>query len=139
MLWLAPMTIACSVAAVLAVREVAIRIVHPVPSFAPLTLTPPILDTILGCVGAILVFARMVDAPDSVRNYRRVAAVVLVLSFIPDVLLARSHEMGGGWPEAVFLMMMHVVVWAICVTLLPALSMSSDSKRSEPARPLSIL
>jgi len=47
--------------------------------------------------------------------------------------------MGGGWPEAVFLMMMHVVVWAICVTLLPALSMSSDSKRSEPARPLSIL
>jgi hypothetical protein len=90
-------------------------------------------------VGAILVFALMVDSPDSVRNYRRVAAGVLVLSFIPDVLLATSHGMGGGWPEAIFLMIMHVVVWAICVILLPSFSMTSDSESTEPERPLSIL
>ena len=137
--WLAPLTIVCSVIAVLAVREVAIRVVHPPPGFLPLTLAPPIVDTFLGCVGAILVFAMMVDSPDSVRSYRRVAAGVLVLSFIPDVLLATSHDMGGGWPEALFLMIMHVVVWAICVTLLPSLSMTSDSDNTEPHHPLSIL
>ena len=139
MKWLGPLTIACSVIAVLAVREVAIRVVHPAPGFLPLTPGPPILDTFLGCVGAILVFAMMVDSPGSVRRYRRVAAAVLVLSFIPDVLLATSHGMGGGWLEALFLMIMHVVVWAICVTFLPSLSMTSDSESTEPDRPLSIL
>ena len=137
--WLAPLTIACSVIAVLAVREVAIRVVHPAPGFLPLTPAPPIIDTFLGCVGAILVFAITVDSPDSVRRYRRVAVGVLVLSFIPDVLLATSHDMGGGWPEALFLMIMHVVVWAICVTLLPSLSMTSDSENTGPDHPLSIL
>lgn len=135
-LWVAPLTIAMSVIAVLVVREIAVRVVHPSPRFEPLTIGPPILDTILGCLGAILVFANM----DSVRSYRRVAAVVLVLSFAPDVLLATSHEMGGGWPEASFLMVMHVVVWAICVTLLPGLSMTSvPEPQGKPDRPLSIL
>jgi hypothetical protein len=60
MLWLAPLTIAASVVAVLAVREVAVRVVHPSPGFMPLTLGPPILDTILGCLGAVLVFAMIV-------------------------------------------------------------------------------
>jgi hypothetical protein len=139
MLWLAPLTIAASIAAVLAVREIAIRVVHPSPGFAPLTPGPPVLDTVLGCVGAIVVFAMMVYSPESVRSYRRVAAGVLVLSFIPDVLLAKSHEMGGGWTEALFLMLMHVVVWAICVTLLPGLAMTSHSETAlESNRPLSI-
>ncbi len=140
MLWLAPLTIAASVVAVLAVREVAIRVVHPAPGFLPLTLVPPVIDTILGCLGAILVFAIMVFSPDSVRRYRRVAMGVLFLSFIPDVLLATSHDMGGGWSEALFLIFMHVVVWAICVTVLPGLSMTSSSETTAKSdRPLSIL
>jgi hypothetical protein len=139
MAWLAPVTIACSVVAVLAIREVAIRIVHPAPGFLPLTPAPPIIDTFLGCVGAILVFAMMVDSPASVPGYRRVAAGVLVLSFIPDVLLATSHDTGGGWPAVLFLMIMHVVVWAICVTLLRSLSMTRESEGTEPDHPLSIL
>ena len=68
-----------------------------------------------------------------------VAAGVLVLCFLPDVLLTISHDMGGGWPEAAFLMIIHVVVWVTCVTLLPSLSMSSDSETKEPDDPLSIL
>lgn len=139
MLWLAPLTIACSVFAVLAVREVAIRVVHPAPGFAPLTPAPPILDTVIGCLGAILVFAMMVDSPESIRRFQWVAAAVLILSFIPDVMLATSHEMGGTWPDALFLMIMHVVVWAICVTLLPSLSMTGDSEGVKADRPLSIL
>ena len=89
-------------------------------------------------MGAILVFAMMVDSPDSVPRYQWVAAGVLVLSFIPDVLLTTSHDMGGGWPEARFLMLMHVVVWVTCVTLLPSLSTTSQSESTEPDRPLSI-
>lgn len=139
MVWLAPLTIGCSLIAVLAVRELAIRVVHPAPGFLPLTPAPPIIDTFLGSVGAILVFAMVVDSPDTVPRYQWVAAGVLVLSFIPDVLLATSHDMGGGWPEARFLMLMHVVVWAICVTLLPSLSMISESESTEPDRSLSIL
>lgn len=138
MLWLAPLTIAASVAAVLTVREVAIRVVHPSPGFTPLTLGPPILDTILGCLGAILVFAMIVFYPESMRTYRRVAVGVLFLSFVPDVLLATSHDMGGGWPEAPFLMTMHLAVWAICVTLLPRLAMTSHSETAAKPDRLSI-
>ena len=140
MLWLAPLMTAASVVAVLAVREVAIRVVHPSPRFLPLTPFPPVLDTILGCAGAVLVFVMIVFYPESTRTYRRVAAGVLFLSFIPDVLLATSHDMGGGWPEASFLMIMHVAVWAICVTLLPGLSMTSHSETAaKPEDRLSIL
>lgn len=140
MLWLGPLTISASIVAVQAVRVVAIRVVHPSPRFLPLTPGPPILDTILGCLGAILVFGMMVFYPASVRTWRRVALAVLFVSFLPDVLLAKSHEMGGGWPEAIFLMIMHVVVWAICVTLLPALSMTTDTEAAaKQERRLSIL
>jgi hypothetical protein len=96
LLWLAPLTTAASVVAVLALRKVAIRVVHPSPGFTPLTLGPPIIDAILGCLGAILVFAMIVFSPESVRTYRRVAVEVLFLSFIPDVLLATSHDMAAA-------------------------------------------
>src|SRR5260370_12954685 len=108
MLWLAPLTLADSVVAVLAVREVAIRVVHPSPGFMPLTLGPPILDTILGCLGAVLVFAMIVFSPESVRNYRRVAVGGLFLSFIPYVFFCTSHVLGGRRPWALFLMVLRV-------------------------------
>ena len=134
-LWVAALTIAVSVVAVLAVR-----VIHPAPSFTPLTLDPPIIDTFLCTVVAILVFVRIVFYPSSIRTWRRVAAVVLVLSFLPDVLLATSHDMGGGWREAAALMTMHVVVWAICVTLLPALAIPKHPPKTRaPDSPLSIL
>jgi len=139
-LWVAALTIAVSVVAVLAVREVAVRVIHPAPSFTPLTLDPPIIDTFLCTVVAILVFVRIVFYPSSIRTWRRVAAVVLVLSFLPDVLLATSHDMGGGWREAAALMTMHVVVWAICVTLLPALAIPKHPPKTRALdRALSIL
>jgi len=50
-----------------------------------------------------------------------VAAGVLLLSFAPDVALVTQHLPGAGWPEAFALMSMHIVVWAICLTMLPGL------------------
>ena len=134
------MTIFVSVIAVLAVRGVAVRFLHPNPAFLPLTLAPPIIDTILGVVAAIFVFVKIAFHPNPVRTYRRIAAVALVLSFVPDVVLAVSRDMAGDWPEACALMIMHVVVWAICVTLLPGLAFTRHSRNPVGRdRPLSIL
>jgi hypothetical protein len=55
---------------------------------------------------------------------------VLIVSFVPDIALAVLHWFGGGWPEALALMVMHVAVWAICVTLLPALTMTGGGPDS---------
>jgi hypothetical protein len=130
----AALTVAASLIPVLVVREVAVRVLHPKPRFAPLTLGPPVLDTVVCVIVAIFVFVKI--APDSggVWPWRLVATLVLVLSFIPDVLLARSHEMGGGWPEAYALMIMHVAVWAICITLLPELAYRAGGAADKPDR-----
>jgi hypothetical protein len=140
-LGVAALTIAAATVAVLLVREIAVRVIHPKPTFLPLTPGPPIVDTFFCTVAAIIVFVRIVFYRDEVRTWRRVAAVVLILSLIPDVWLATSHDMGGGWWEAGALMIMHVVVWAICVTLLPALAFAKHPRktRAAPGQPLSIL
>jgi hypothetical protein len=126
-LWVAALTIAVSVIAVLAVRAAAVRILHPSPTFEPLAFEPPMIATIFCVIVAIFVFLRISSYPNCVTLWRYVATVVLVLSLIPDVLLAISRSMGGGWPEAWALMIMHIVVWAICVTLLPGLAFTTSS------------
>ena len=119
-LWVAALTVAVSVLLVLAVRAAAIHILQPKQSFAPLGLGPPILDTTVCVIVAIFVFLKVSSYPNPVRRWRYVATGVLVVSFVPDVLLAKSHAFGGGWPEACALMVMHVVVWIVCIFLLPA-------------------
>ena len=139
-LWAAALTVAAAVVAVLVVREIAVRVLHPSAEFAPLTVAPPVIDTILCTVVAIFVFLKIMFVRNPLRTWRWVATVVLILSFAPDVLLARSHEMGATWPEACALMTMHVVVWALCVTLLPALAITRHPRKTRaPDRPLSIL
>ena len=133
-------TVVAAVVAVLAVREVAVRVLHPDPAFTPLTVASPIVGTIVFTMVAIYVFLGMVSYPNPVRTWRRVAAVALVLSFVPNVLMGTSHIMGGDWPEACALMTMHVAVWAICVTLLPSLAITKHPHKTQaPDRPLSIL
>ena len=136
----AVLTIVAAVVAVLAVRAVAVRMLHPDPAFTPLSLGSPIVATIGCTLVAIYVFVGMVSYPNPVRPWRRVSAVVLILSFGPCILLAISHIMGGGWPEACALMTTHVAVWAICATLLALLATTKHPcKTHPPDRPLSIL
>jgi hypothetical protein len=136
----AAVTIAAAVVAVLAVREIAVRVIHPDPAFTPLSLESPIVATIAFTTMAIYVFLGVVSYPNPIRTWRRLATLVLILSFVPNVLFAISHMMGGGWPEACALMSMHIVVWAICVTLLPSLAITKHPpKTPAPDRPLSIL
>ena len=128
-LWAAALTVAASVVAVLVVREIALRVLHPSPAFQPLTVAPPIIDTILCTLVAIFVFIKIMSGPNPIRTWHRVATVVLILSFTPDVLLATSH--GASWGEACALMTMHVVVWALCVTLLPALAIARHPRKTQ--------
>jgi hypothetical protein len=131
----AALTVAAAVVAVLAVREVAVRVLHPDPAFTPLGPGAPIIGAVVCTMMAIYVFVGMVSYPNPVRTWRRVATVVLILSFLPNVMLAISH-----WPEACALMTMHVAVWAICVTLLPSLAITKHPRKTQaPDRPLSIL
>jgi hypothetical protein len=134
------LTIAAAVVAVLGVREVAVRLLHPDPAFTPLSPGSPIVATVVCTAMAVYVFAGLVTYPSPVRTWRRVSTIVLILSFAPCVLLAVSRTMGGGWPEACALMTMHVVVWAVCVTLLPSFAITKNPPKT-PAldRPLSIL
>jgi hypothetical protein len=134
------LTTAAAVVAVLVVREVVVRIVHPDPAFTPLSLGSPIVATIVCTMMAIYIFVGIVSYPNPVRTWRRTSTVVVILSFAPCLLLAISHIMGGGWPEAFALMTMHVVVWAICATLLPWLAITKLPRKTQPPdRPLSIL
>lgn len=95
-------------------------ILKPDARFQPLTVAAPVSDTVVAVTIAIFVFVRNAqDSLDPVRDYRALAAKVLVVSFVPDVALAVLHGFGGGWPEAFALMTMHVAVWAICVSMLP--------------------
>ena len=111
------------------VCEIAVRVLHPSPAFLPLTVGPPVVDTILCTVVAIFVFIEIMGGPNAVRTWRRVATVVLILSFTPDVLLATSHS--ASWSEACALMTMHLVVWALCVMLLPALAITRHPRKTQ--------
>ncbi|NHN57577.1 hypothetical protein G9466_00600 [Halorussus sp. JP-T4] len=85
------------------------------PGFRALTWPPVMFLTVVGAGGAVGVYwllARRSDSPD--RTFTVVAAVVLVLSFVPDLLLLSADESATAFGVAV-LMVMHVAVAAACV------------------------
>ena len=89
------------------------------PGFRPIAVAPVAFLSAVGVVGAAgtyLVLDRFSDAPG--RPFRLVAVAVLVLSFVPDVRLL-SADPAATVPGVVVLMIMHVVVAAVCLSLLP--------------------
>jgi hypothetical protein len=122
LMWLGPLTVVASIAVVLLVRVVAIAVLRPAPTFMPLRILPPILDTAVLVIWAALVFATMLRfVSDPIRKFKATALVVLLLSFLPDIALAKLRLFGATWIEAVALMVMHVAAWSICVLLLTRL------------------
>jgi len=119
--WAGPLTVLLSTGGVSVLREIAVVLVQPDARYIPLLRPFPIFDTVVLSTAAVLVFARFCrDNSNPIADYRRLAVRILLVSFVPDVLLAVTHAFGGGWPEAFCLMAMHVAVSAICVTVLPA-------------------
>jgi hypothetical protein len=79
-----------------------------------------IVFTVIGALGAVLVFALVARfSRRPIRLYRIIATVMLVLSPIPDLLL--FSFLGGAVPVAV-LLLMHVATYLVCVGMLTTMT-----------------
>jgi DMSO reductase anchor subunit len=123
LLWVGPLTVIASILGVLIVRVIAVAVLQPDPAPMSLGWALPTFFTFVLVTGAVLVFALVARfAKDPIRTYQVIAFVFLLVSFLPDIAFARSPMPGANWPDAFALMVMHVVAWGICVTLLGRLS-----------------
>ena len=89
-----------------------------VEPFDATAVQPVVLLTTLAVVGATVVYGvltRRSPTPD--RTFVRVAAIVLVLSFVPDLALLELDPEATASGVAL-LAFLHVVVAVICVTVL---------------------
>ena len=129
--WVGPATVAVAVLAVELVRRIAANLLSPLPrAFVfPLTSIEPLVITAVLVTFPVIVFALVSDmSVNPLTTYRRLALVVLVVSFVPDIAVAVSSA-GDSWPAAIALMAMHVAAWAVSVTMLTRLTVvrSHDS------------
>ncbi len=125
--WAGPLTVAAALGANAVVRSVAVALFTISPAFHNLAWIHFTWVTVAAVGTAVLVFAvvaRWSDRP--VRLYRRVAAVALVVSFVPTVGLVPADVPGGSPAAIATLMLMHVVDAAICVWLLPSLTRARE-------------
>ncbi|MFC6953836.1 DUF6069 family protein [Halorubellus litoreus] len=89
------------------------------PGFRPLSVAPIVFLTVLGVVGAGLVYAfldQRTDAGDDL--FRTVALAVLAVSFVPDLALL-VFDPAATVLGVLALVTMHVVVAAICLAVVP--------------------
>lgn len=96
----------------------AVLVPELVQQFEPLNVGPVAIFSVLGAVGATVAYAvvdRLSETPD--RTFVVVAVVVLLLSFVPDILMLQADP-AATVPAAGVLMFMHVVVAAACVASL---------------------
>ncbi len=126
LLWVGPLAIAAAVVANVLVRTVAVVLFDVSPGFPALALGPTVVFTVVGVLGAVLVFALVARfARRPVRLFRRIALVVLLVSFVPNVLLLLSDSVAGATVPAVgTLMFEHVVAWAVSVGILTTLALA---------------
>jgi hypothetical protein len=123
--WVGPLTVLASIVGVLVVRILSVLILHPNPEPPSLGWIAPTIFTLVLVTGGVLVFVMVARfAKNPIRVYQVVAFVFLLISFLPDVGFARSTMPGANWPTAIALMVMHIVAWAITVTMLPGLTTS---------------
>lgn len=106
------------------IRTIAVAVLQPDAQFLPFMLPVVIVFTLVGALGAVIVFAlvgRFARRPISL--FRRIALVTLLVSFIPDILMAiTKFNPGTTTANVVVLMLMHVASWAICVGMLTRLA-----------------
>jgi hypothetical protein len=124
-LWLAALVaIGGALLATLTIRAVALGVLDVPPEFPPLDGPgPTIFFTVVSATAAVCVYAlvrRMSRLPHAL--FRRIALVVLLFSFLPDLWLlsegAQDAFPGATWAGIATLMAMHVgaaaaIVWAL--------------------------
>lgn len=85
------------------------------PGFQPLSVPPVVFLTAAGAVGATVVYGLLGRFVDDVnRAFVRIAGVVLLLSFVPDIGLLNADP-AATVPGVVVLMVMHVIVAGVSV------------------------
>jgi hypothetical protein len=124
LLWVGPLAILVATVANVILQQIAVAALQPDPAFMPLTLMPPIVFTVVGVLGAAIVYALVgCFSRQPVRLFRRIALVTLVVSFIPDILmLITGFNPGTTLANVVVLILMHIVAWAIAVGMLTRLA-----------------
>jgi hypothetical protein len=125
LLWVGPLTVLTSLAAVHAVRVLALTTVRVSDGSAlrgSLGWIAPTADTIILCSLAVVVFAIIGSfSDDPLRTYQRVALGALFASLLPIVIMA-PRGMQGDVRIALTLAAMHVAAYVPCVTLMPRLT-----------------
>lgn len=124
--WVGPATIAVAVLAVWIVQQIGLAILPPLPRFSGSVLNShePALATAILVTGAVLTFPIIVDMSlNPLRSFRRLALGVLLVSCIPNVI----GPMTGGDVDVgkLALMVLHVVAWAVTVTMLTRLTITT--------------
>jgi Family of unknown function (DUF6069) len=124
LLWVSLLAIIASVAANVLVRLLAAATLNLSPaSLELLGYGSIIVLTTLGVLGAVILFALLVRfARRPILMFKWIAAVALLLSFVPDVLLLVASVPGATAVSVGVLMSMHVVAWAISVGALITLA-----------------
>ncbi len=75
--------------------------------------------TFVGVLGATIVFAILARlTKHAIKVFRGLALIILLLSFIPNVLMLTTNGPGATVPAVGSLMVMHIVTAAITVWLL---------------------
>ena len=123
LLWVGPLAVLVAVVVNLMIRTVAVAS-FGLSGFLPLAVGPTVMFTVVGVLGAVIVFGLMLRfVRDPVRLFMRVAFVVLLLSLIPDLLLLYAGSMPGTTVAGVLtLMAEHVATWAVSVGVLTTLT-----------------
>ena len=118
LLWVGPLAAVTAAVVNVLVRTISVVLFDIPPDFQPLTLGPVIGSSIVGALGATIVFAvlgRFARRP--IRLFRIIAVVVLFLSFLNPVVALSDASL----QMILTLEFMHAVVAAISVGLLTTL------------------
>lgn len=108
------------------IHTLAVSVLPISPHFFQLQGPIYIVFTIIGTIGAVLVFAlvsRLSRRP--IRLFRIIATIVLVLSLIPDLGLLSSP--GASWYAVGTLMSMHLAAYLVCVGVLTTMTRTRAS------------
>ena len=124
LVWVGPLAVVVSVIANVIFAAVAVRLFGISDEFLPMTTGAIATFTAFGVLGAVLVFAVVVRfSREPISLFRKIAAVVLLLSLVPDLLLLWAPpEMRADVPQVIALMLTHVVAAGACVWVLERFS-----------------
>jgi hypothetical protein len=122
--------------ATLAIRAITVSSVDVPTAFTPLKTSSVTVLPILGVLGATVACAALNQlATRPLAAFRRLALVVLTVSFVPDIAIwaAHAYQHTATARTVIGLMAMHLPIAAICILVLPAIG--RERRTQTRARP----